>query len=459
MKKILFIVTLLLSMNRYGYGLSINEIMSNPVGDDGGREWIEIHNNSSSTIDISSVTISIKGGTFVGVIPLSGGTYIDPDGYAIIGSTVSGATKFFQDYSNYSGPLFRSSVSLVNTGVTSLEISLNGVSVDKISSYTAAKEGLTLSKIDGVLVSANPTPGAKNTPLVEDITPDTSSVSTSTVTTSTTQSSISQAQAPAPDIVLYMQSEKIAVAGADTLFSVFGLTRAGKNIDNMRYTWAFGDGGQSTGSSTEYHYAYPGAYVAAVEGLNGYVYGQGRMRVRVVAPDLIVRGIQTGRYGSYVDIENPNEYELDLSGWKLVIDGATYPFPKNTLLGARSITHFSGVAMGFASTTPESVTSIKIFFPNQEEVTKYEKKIENKEMVIFSTTTETIQEPVVIKQLEKIEKKTTKIYHVPVVTKKVVTEIKPPVEIKSTSTSPVVQKETQKDTRLASFIKSIFGKK
>ncbi|MBP6948919.1 MAG: lamin tail domain-containing protein [Candidatus Pacebacteria bacterium] len=460
MKKILFIITLLLSMNGYGDMLSINEIMSNPVGDDSGREWIELHNTSSSTVDISTLTISVKGGAFVGVVPLSGGTSIEPDGYAIIGSTVSGATKFSQDYSSYNGPLFRSSVSLVNTGVTSLEISLQGVSLDKISSYTAAKEGFTLSKVDGALVSTNPTPGAKNEPLVNDNTQESSSVSTSSVTTST-QSIISQAFIPTPDIVLYMDSEKIAVAGAGTTFSLFGLTRSGKYIDNMRYTWTFGDGGQSTGSSTEYHYAYPGTYIAVVEGSNGIVYGQGRMRVRVVAPDLVIRGIQTGKYGSYVDIENPNEYDLDLSGWRLVINGASYTFPKNTLIASKSVTHFPGIVMGFASTTPESVSSIKIVFPNQEEVTRYEKIEEKKDSGTFSTSTEKKQEAIVSSSsLEKINIKNNKNTFI-VKKKEIVKEIKPviSVETKPTSTSPLVQKEIQKDTRLASFIKSLFWKK
>lgn len=369
MKKLFLVISLLLGTCVNVEALVINEIMSNPVGDDGGREWIEIYNNSSSTVDISNLSISIKGAAAIAAFPLSGGTSLAPNGYAIIGSVVSGATKFSQDYSEYNGPLYKSSISLVNTGITSIELKVNGMSADILSSYTAAKEGLTLSRLSGSFVPGNPTPGADNQVASEDV-QGSHSVATSSVTTST-QTAIAQASLPSSDIVLYLPQEKIAVAGALSVFTVFGLTRGGKQIENLAYTWAYGDGGQSVGSSTEYRYAYPGRYVATVEGGNGYVLGSGRIMVRVVAPDIVIRSIGSGKYGSYVDIENPNPYELDLSQWRLVIDGVNYPFPKNTLLLPNNVTHISGLAMGFASTTLATATVIKILFPTQEEVTRY----------------------------------------------------------------------------------------
>lgn len=453
MKKLFLILWLLVSGLSYSHALIINEIMSNPIGDDGGREWIEVYNNSSSTIDLSGLTISIKGAAFTAVTSVSGSSILSPDGYAIIGSVVAGVTKFLQDYPSYSGLLFRGSMSLVNTGVTSLEIKLGGQSMDTLSSYTAAKEGLTLSRINGSFAIGNPTPGAENQPIAE----DTSTQATSTSNVTNTQATIAQASAPIADIVLYMPTEKVTVAGAESTFSIFGLTRGGKAIDNLSYTWAYGDGGQSTGSTTLYRYAYPGKYIIQVEGTNGYIAGTGRMSVRVVAPDILIKSISTGKYGAYIDIENPNTYDLDFSQWRLTIDGASFPFPKNTLIAGNSVTHLSGLAMGFASTTISSNTIIKILFPNQEEVTRYSSPRELFPVLTFLQATSTV---IVSSTTQPITVKTT----VGIIKSKPIARVLgvSTSTLKNGSVSKGVilpQKGNQKDTRIVAFFKSLFSRK
>jgi hypothetical protein len=367
MKHILTALAMLITL-AHAQALTINEVMSNPVGDDNGREWIEIYNEGTDDIDLSAMTVSIKGATAVVTTPLQGGTTFPAGGYAIIGSIVLGQTKFLQDFPAYSGILFRSSISLVNTGVTSIDIKVNGSTAASLPSYTAAKEGSTLSYIGGSYVAGTPTPGADNQAI------DISSSSgnpTPSATTTETQATVSQLTPASSDIVVYLPTEKIAVAGAPTDFSVFSQTRAGKAITDLNYTWAFGDGGQATGSSTVHRYDYSGRYIAQVEALNAHTIGSGRMVVRVVAPDLSIAGAGISKYGAYVDIKNPNTYDLDLSGWNLTLDGATFPFPKNTWLPAGQATRYSGDAMGFASTTITGSTSIKILFPSLEEVTRY----------------------------------------------------------------------------------------
>lgn len=347
------------------HALVVNEVMSNPAGDDSGREWVELYNETDAPIDLTGMTVSIKGGSFISTTLVGGGNILPAGGYAIIGSTVSGATKFLQDYPAFTGPLLRSSISLVNTGATSIDIKVGTVTTG-ITSYVAAKENHTLSFIGGTYVTGIPTPGAQNAAAESDI-----ENTSTTATTTATQVTLPQMSPPTADIVLYMPEEKVAVAGAESEFSVFALTRAGKNIDNLVYSWTFGDGGQAVGSSTKYRYAYTGRYVAYAEALNGSVYGTGRMSVRVVSPDISIAKVGTGKYGAYVDITNPNPYELNLSQWVLSIDGARFPFPKNTVLLPGNTTRFSGVAMGFASTTLSTSTLVRITFPNLEEVVRY----------------------------------------------------------------------------------------
>ena len=453
MKKFSLIICLLISGVLQSKALIINEIMSNPVGDDGGREWVELYNNSSSTIDISQLTISIKGGTAIPVTNLSGGSIIQSKGYAIIGSTVSGATKFLQDYPTYSGPLFKSSISLVNTGVTSLEIKLNGISVDQLTSYTAAKEGYTLSLINGSFVVSTPTPGMDNQDVINDSNTS-QATSTTSATTTANQVTVAQMTPPLADIILYMPFEKVAVAGAETDFSAFAMTRANKPIDNLLYTWAFGDGGQSTGSSTKYRYVYPGRYITQAETGNGYIVGAGRTVVRVVAPDIEIKGISSGKYGTYVDILNPNSYDLDFSQWKLMINNSYFNFPKNTIIAGDSITHITGIAMGFASTTINPGTVVAVVFPNMEEVTRYilpEEKIHDVKNFQATTTVST----------------STQILHKSIVrlTSKLVSSVLG-VSTSSLHTVSATLKYqdtskqlASKDTRLISFFKSLFTSK
>ena len=425
------------------HALVINEVMSNPIGDDGGREWIEVYNNTESDIDIASLTISIKGASFIPVTPVAGGTIITSHGYGIIGSTVSGTTRFMQDYGTYSGLLFRSAISLVNTGVTSIELKLQGVTIDTLASYTAAKEGSTYSLIGGSFITGAPSPGVENkTVTSEEDTP---------ITTKTTgnQATLPQASPPSADITLYLPTEKVVVAGAPANFSVFSTTRAGKSIDGMGYTWSFGDGGQSTGSSTLYRYLYPGRYIAQVEGTNGLIAGTGRMVVRVVSPDIALSTINNGKYGLYIDITNPSTYDLDISFWKLSIDGALFSFPKNTLL-ASGVTRFPGSAIGFASTTISSSTLIKLLFQNMDEVIRVlqENNFTKDQYTIPATLPsryEVSPSRVVSRSVTPIPKKMQKPSTVPFI-------------VASTSTQVILTKRDQKDVRLATWIKTFFAK-
>lgn len=433
MKNALLIV-LFISGSMQTSALVINEVMSNPTGDDSGREWVELYNDSASSVDLSNLTISIKGATAIAVTP-PGSTSLPAGGYAIIGSTVSGATKFLQDYPSYSGLLFKSAISLVNTGTTSIDIKINGTTVNSLASYTAAKEGSTLALIGGSFILGIPTPGSDNQA-------DTggSSSQTATATTSNNQGTVSQVAPPSADIVLYVPFEKTVVAGATSFFEAYALTHAGAVVSGLTCKWAFGDGGEGKGSTTTYTYAYTGKYIAQVEGGNGSVTGVARMIVRVVAPDISITAVSSGKYGNYIDIINPNMYDLDLSQWRLVINGQGFSFPKNTVLAANATTHFSGIAMGFASTIISAGSSIKIVFPNQEEVTSY--RVPDSLLVlpvatisVSATTSIAIINKPVLRLVNKVSVATSTA-----------------ISTQNKQTSSI------RDTRIISWVKGLFGK-
>lgn len=453
--KILFASYLLLGSTCITSALVINEVMSNPIGDDSGREWIELYNDSTESVDLSTLTISIKGGTPLVVTPLSGGTTLSPSSYAIIGSVVSGATRFGLDYPEYSGPLFKSSISLVNTGITSLDIRLQGTVVNSISSYTAAKEGHTYSHLQGTYGVGTPTPGRENE------SSNTSVTETSTTTTSNpNQVTIAQMSPPSADMIIFLPKEKTVVAGALTNYSVSAMTNAGKAIENVTFKWAFGDGGQQTGSSTMYRYVYPGKYIIQVEGGNGLMAATGRMNVRVVAPDVLITNIKNGKYGPYISLINPNSYDLDISDWKISIDGSLFSFPKNTLLGLGE-TRFPGSTMGFASTTYGTSTVIKLLFPTMDELLriqqetveiggpKFAVEIKNtlKEYTKISNTKKPASNVAIKKNIPALPGSILGVSSSALAT----TTNNPP---KNTS----LNKNGDKDTRIATFIRSWFSK-
>ena len=424
--------------------LVVSEIMSNPTGTDNGREWIELYNDAQDPVDLSGLTVSAsESGTNISLTPLQGGTTLPPDGYVIIATIVSGQTKFLEDYPTYTGTLFRvsSTFSLTN-GAASLYLKKNGSVIASVPSYTAAAEGKTLSLVSGGYVAGSPTPGIANQ-AVSSGEEQNSPQPNATTTQTDNQVTVPQATPPSPDIVIYMPPEKIVVAGAEAEFTVSSATRTGKEIPSVKYSWAFGDGGQSTGSSTKYRYGYAGRYVAVVEATSPTVAGSGRMTVRVVPPELSIKTTAQGKYGTYIDIANPNSYDLDLSQWILSINGAGYPFPKNTILPGNSTVHFSGLAMGFASTTINASTSIRILFPTLEEVLTYMPPVRTLVTpMVAGTSTVALQPalPLGIKTTSKI---------VPVAK---------PLQSTSSTTSSLSYKKS-KDTRIVSWLHSVFGGK
>jgi hypothetical protein len=446
MNRYLIVASIVLSAFVHTHALVINEILSNPIGDDSGREWIELYNDEENNVDLSTLTISIKGGTPIAALFLSGNQVLQPHSYAITASTVGGVTRFSQDYPAYNGPLFKSAISLVNTGITSIDIRLRGVIVDTLSSYTAAKEGSTYARSNGTWIVGTPTPGEENKQATS--TTDTPPISTDPLGGQTT---IAQASPPVSDIVFLLPKERIIVAGAPSLFSVYSTNHEGKLLDGISYTWSFGDGGEKFGATTTYRYVYPGTYVAQVEGSNGAVSGIGRTKVRVVAPEMTLSSLLFGKYGSYVELYNPNMYDLDISNWKLSIDGAVFPFPKNTLLGS-GVTRFTGVAMGFASTTVSSSTLLKILFPTMEEVLRIYQGEDGTSLSLASSTEIVASSS---SFLQKAHKQTYATY-VPQKGKEVVVLPKDKVDVAATATVKMMPKTTKKDSRIASFFRGLF---
>lgn len=370
MRYVLAIMLILTSYIKVS-ALYISEIMYDPNGADTGREWIEIYNDTISSVNLTTWKL-LENGTNHSISSYSGGDSIPANKYAIIADNPA---KFLADFPSYQGVLYDSVFSLINSGEELVLKNNSGTAIDTINYDTSiggANDGTTLSKISGAWVKGDATPGEENK--LSNMVPEVPSAdSGSNSTTTSNQSVISQMSPPTADIVIYVPTERTVVVGAQSTFSVYSMTRGGKVIDNVRYTWAYGDGGQGIGATSTHTYAYPGRYLLYVSGTNGYIAGEARMIIHAVPADILIKEYGEGRYGNYIDISNPNSYEIDMSQWKLMINGSAFPFPERTTLLPKSTTRFSGVTMGFASTTLNDYSVIRITFPNLEEVTRFVK--------------------------------------------------------------------------------------
>ncbi len=146
--------------------VEINEIMYDlKNGSDDGREWVEVFNNSASTVDISAFKFfegNINTKTNHKLTLAQGDKNIGAKGYAVI---VSNMAKFKTDFPNFFGTIFDSSFALSNDGET---LALKDESLNIIDQYIysssmgAAGDGNSLQKINGSWVASKPTPGVEN---------------------------------------------------------------------------------------------------------------------------------------------------------------------------------------------------------------------------------------------------------------------------------------------------------
>ena len=98
-------------------GLVINEFETNPAGDDKGGEWVELFNNSESTVELDGYTLTASSDWRSKVMPLSGS--ISPGEF--------------------------------------MEIEPDFVMVNSSGKYTRSGEALTLKDADGAVVDKTPT--------------------------------------------------------------------------------------------------------------------------------------------------------------------------------------------------------------------------------------------------------------------------------------------------------------
>ncbi|MDI6717484.1 MAG: lamin tail domain-containing protein [Patescibacteria group bacterium] len=147
--------------NPENFNIVINEIMYNASGSDIGREWIELFNKGTSTVNLAHLKL-FEDNVHHGLNIAGEDKKLDPGAYAVISNDTE---EFLKDFPDFNGILYKSSFSLKNTSDTFSLTHDDDVVADSVtyqSSWGANGDGNSLQLINGVWKAGKPTPGKAN---------------------------------------------------------------------------------------------------------------------------------------------------------------------------------------------------------------------------------------------------------------------------------------------------------
>jgi hypothetical protein len=136
----------------------VSEIMYDVSGADSGREWIEVVNQGTMPVDLSTYKV-FEGGVNHKIVAIKGDALLASGGVAIIADN---PTKFLVDWPNTPGAILDSAFSLSNSGET-IGIKDRDLKTEDMVTFVAkdaSGNGLSLSRgDDGQFIPTKPTPG------------------------------------------------------------------------------------------------------------------------------------------------------------------------------------------------------------------------------------------------------------------------------------------------------------
>lgn len=381
----LFVVVLFLfAISSVAAQVEITEIMYDLEGGDSGREWVEIHNASGGSVDLSDWRFYEQGTNHT--FQNEGDVTLGAGEYAIIADDVS---VFKSDWPSTGVLILDSSFSLKNTGEYISLKNPDGVEVDALTyvpQTDADGGGASLQLISGNWDAYLPTPGRANeaTLVASDTTAeedngggdntDTDAESSggigtrhNTDTTSSGSSGGSVAVAP-KQITADAGGDRTVIVGAPASFygTAYGFT--GDVMDGKeQYRWNMGDGSSHEGENITHTYRVPGEYTATLSVISGKYSGTDRVTVRVIEAAVDIPEVVPGPDG-YVRIENTTDSELDLSGWRLDGGVGSFAFPRHSILAARRSIPIANEVTGLSVT---ATTTVTLRYPNGREAAVY----------------------------------------------------------------------------------------
>ena len=338
--------------------IKISEIMYDPAGPDTKREWVEVFNSGTTSVDLTSYFL-FENNVYHKLMAQSG-NMLPAGEYAIIADSIP---EVLADYPNYAGLVFDSTFSLGNSGESISVANAQKVQIDTYaysSGMGAANDGNSLQITNGNTVSAGPTFGLINKTESEVPEPATSTA-TSTSGSGSSSSDGTSSHSQQEPVSSYVPTAAFKLgAGRDRTVLINTPIKFEAQISKPEARpslhWNFGDLETDNGREVAHTYEYPGTYQVVLEGKNSAQTAISRAEVTVLRPELRVE-----QSTSTVSITNLLAKEINLGTFRLIYPAGSRRIPDNTLIkGGDTIT--------FRRRPEEIVTAIE--YPNGAEVLK-----------------------------------------------------------------------------------------
>ena len=345
----------------------INEIMYDAEGVDTDHEWVEIHNDGASPVDITGWKINDGSNHVLNVPPKNGSKgsmVIEAGGYLVLAAH---AADFAGTHSSVPN-VIDTALSFNNTGDTVSLLDSEGTAIDTIT-YTkdsgAAGDGNTLHREGSTLRPGAPSPGAGEIPpAIEPPASSETSSHTSNNTTSSTQESSQKnpsasktaSSAPLqPQLSVSAGKDRSVIAGADIRFEGIAQNERKETVDAAHFVWNLGDGTVAEGQSISHNFQYAGRYVIMLKATYNGLQASHQIIIDALAANLALSTLDDGGLA----IENRMSRDIDLSLWYLRDSGKSFTIPANTTLLKGATLRFSARTLGFAA---EAYT--ELLYPN-----------------------------------------------------------------------------------------------
>jgi len=344
--------------------LLFSEIMYDHEGTDTDHEWVEVYNSGDTAVSLVGVKFNDGSNHTLNEPPANGsqGTLSVPaGGYMIIAQN---AETFLADYSDYTGTVLDTVMSLSNTEETIKLIGQSGETLAE-ASYTsgsgAAGDGKTLNWNDMSYMSSDPTPGSAMTGNTSGGSDE--GAATAGGTSSSSSSTTTPAKAPEPKRTIEFTTSDNVLRGVPLVIKPILLGYSQEPIMYGKLYLNFGDGETAEvkhGEKIEHTYQYAGAYTLVLEWYESFWVSD-----PVLITAKVVR-VEDGGVnieilsGGAVKIKNSNAKIADISDFKIMQGTDMFIFPKRTRLAGVSAITVTPKVLGF---TPRETTPIQIFNP------------------------------------------------------------------------------------------------
>jgi len=359
----------------------ISEIMYDLEGTDSKREWIEILNTGSESVDLSGWRL-FENDTNHKLSLIQENGVLPAGMYAIIADN---ADSFLTDWTGFSGVLYDSSFSLKNTGEL-LEMRDNELNIIDSVTYAslsgAAGDGSSLQKVGGDWIAAFPTPGKANEASVSSGesggVPQINTEENNTENTVQDNSSAGSSNSSfpvEPQIFAYAGEDRTVIVGADSLFEGQALGLKKEPLLEARYLWNFGNGETGERRRVLHHYSYPGDYIVILNVSSGKFAASDRVEIKAVPANVDISNVDS----EFIELWNKGSSELTLSWWRLQAGSDRFTIPENTIVLPKKKIIFSSAV---TQLTTNKKTETTLLYPNGVVAYEYKKGGEEEVVVI-----------------------------------------------------------------------------